>query len=400
MARAARVPTWRLVGRLLAWQPGQTVLVGLVCAIAAAAGIVAHEATRRDFAALEASAEPRYGSVSVVVASREPDPPLAPFHPVVADHPSLRATDAGEAARSRLWITNSVEGAAREIAGSIGLHLHRRIEAAAVASDGSVRRLVAVDVGDPALAPDGPATGVPAARAGRLGPDGLGLRLAIRRIEEGPVVWHELAGDAVLGVGADGTVWVRLRRLEGVAVPESYTDLGATPVATHLVASTPEGNPFAVAYDLSQLFADADLPLAARAWPQLVGVERYTGAGGAVGVIRPLALLVAGIAIAGAVAVAARNRVRDVVLLRTMGMDTARIRGLFAREAAVASVAAALLTAAAVLLARAIGVEIGFDATVRRTLLGTAVLPPLVAFLTLRRVLGSPLARVRREAGL
>ena len=91
---------------------------------------------------------------------------------------------------------------------------------------------------------------------------------------------------------------------------------------------------------------------------------------------------------------------RDVVLLRTIGMDTARIRGLFARETAVASVTAALVVTAAVLVARAVGADLELDATVRRTLAATAILPPLIAFLMLRRVLGSPLARVRREAGL
>ncbi len=398
--RTARVPTWRLVGRLIASQPGQTALVGLVCAIAATAGIVAHEVTRRGFDALEANSESRYGSVSVVAAARSPDPPLVPLYPVIADHPRLDDPGVSGRPRSTLWITRRVEEAAHEIAGSIGLDLHRRIEAAAVASDGSIRRLVAVGPGDPARAPGGPASRAPAAGSGSIGPAAEGLRIAIRPLEGTPVTWHELAPDAVLGVGADGTVWVPLRRLEAIVVPESSTDLGSTPVATHLVAATPAMNPFAVAFDLSQLLAEAGHPLAARAWPELVGVERYAGAGGGLFIIRPLALFVAAIAVAGAVAVAARNRVRDVVLLRTIGMDTARIRGLFARETAVASIAAALLVTTALLLARAAGMEVDFDATVRRTLAGTAVVPPLVALLTLRRVLGSPLARIRREADL
>ncbi len=415
--RTARVPTWRLVGRLIASQPGQTALVGLVCAIAATAGIVAHEVARRGFDALEANSGSRYGSVSVVVADQSPDPPLVPLYPVVADHPRLDGAGASERPRSMLWITRSVEEAAREIAGSIGLDLHRRIEAAAVASDGSIRRLVAVAPGDPARAPGGPAAvgrpaardstvgGGPASRApatgsGSIGPAAESLRIAIRPHEGSPVGWYELAPDAVLGVGDDGTIWVPLHRLEAIVLPELSAELGSAPVATHLVAAAPGMNPFAVAFDLSQLLADAGHPLAARAWPELVGVERYAGAGGGVGIIRPLALFVAAIAVAGAVAVAARNRVRDVVLLRTIGMDTHRIRGLFVRETAVASIAAALLVTTALLLARAAGMEVDFDATVRRTLAGTAVVPPLVALLTLRRVLDSPLARVRREADL
>ncbi|MFW5788658.1 MAG: FtsX-like permease family protein [Spirochaetota bacterium] len=415
--RTARVPTWRLVGRLIASQPGQTALVGLVCAIAATAGIVAHEVARRGFDALEANSGSRYGSVSVVVADQSPDPPLVPLYPVVADHPRLDGAGASERPRSMLWITRSVEEAAREIAGSIGLDLHRRIEAAAVASDGSIRRLVAVAPGDPARAPGGPAAvgrpaardstvgGGPASRApatgsGSIGPAAKSLRIAIRPHEGSPVGWYELAPDAVLGVGDDGTIWVPLHRLEAIVLPELSAELGSAPVATHLVAAAPGMNPFAVAFDLSQLLADAGHPLAARAWPELVGVERYAGAGGGVGIIRPLALFVAAIAVAGAVAVAARNRVRDVVLLRTIGMDTHRIRGLFVRETAVASIAAALLVTTALLLARAAGMEVDFDATVRRTLAGTAVVPPLVALLTLRRVLDSPLARVRREADL
>ncbi len=390
--RTARVPTWRLVARLVATRPGQTALVGFVCAIAAAAGIVAHEATTRGFESLETSASLRHGHVSVVVAAGEPDAPLVPRYPLVAGHPRP-GSRRGLPPQPTLWITSRVEEAAREIADSIGLELHRRIEAAAISSDGRIHRLVAVTPGDPAVA-DGEE-----AFAGRLPVPG-GLRLAIRSVEGDTVAWRELAPDAVLGVGTDGVVWVRLRRLEAMIVPESYTDLGSTPVATHLVASTPEGNPFAVAYDASQLLAEAGHPLAARAWPELVGVARYTGAGGGMGVIRPLALLVAAIAVAGAVAVAARNRVRDVVLLRTIGMDTARIRGLFARETAVASVTAALVVTAAVLVARSVGADLELDATLRRTLAATAILPPLIAFLMLRRVLGSPLARVRREAGL
>lgn len=384
--RTARVPTWRLVGRMIASQPGQTALVGLVCAIAAAAGIVAHEATSRGFTALEASATARHGSVSVVTAAAEPDAPFVPLYPVVAG----RAGPAGETAPPPLWITRGVEEAAREIAGSIGLELHRRIEAAALAADGSVRSLVAMTDADPAFA----------ARPGRAPADPGALRVAIRRVEGAPVTWHELAPDAVVDATPDGAVRVRIRRFERIVVPEPYTDLASTPAATHLVASTPDSNPFVVAHDLSQLLADAGLPLTARAWPELVGIERYTGAGGGAGIIRPLALLVALIAVAGAVAVGARNRVRDVVLLRTIGMDTARIRGLFARETAIASLTAAALVAAVVLAARAAGADVGFDATVRRTLAGTAVLPPLVAFLTLRRVLAAPLARVRREADL
>ncbi|MFW6292432.1 MAG: hypothetical protein ACOC7V_08905 [Spirochaetota bacterium] len=390
--RTARVPTWRLVARLVATRPGQTALVGFVCAIAAAAGIVAHEASRRGFESLKTTASLRHGQVSVVVADREPDAPLVPRYPLVAGH---RRTDSrqGLPPQPALWITSRVEEAAREIADSIGLELHRRIEADAVSSDGRIHRLVGVTPGDPALAAG------EGAAAQRL-PVPEGLRIAIRIAEGDPVGWRELAPDAVLGAGTDGVVWVRLRRLERMIVPESYTGLGSTPVATHLVASTPASNPFAVAYDFSQLLADAGHPLAARAWPELVGVARYTGAGGGIGVIRPLALLVAAISVAGAVAVAARNRVRDVVLLRTIGMDTARIRGLYARETAAASVAAALVVTAAVLVARALGADIELDATVRRTLAATAVLPPLIAFLMLRRVLGSPLARVRREAGL
>jgi len=224
--------------------------------------------------------------------------------------------------------------------------------------------------------------------------------VAISRGPDEAVEWRTIPEEAVHGTSMGGTVWVRYSWARSFIDGQSYdpaSTVGASPVANVLVAAAPIVAPFSLAYDLARQLDDANAPTRVFAWPELVGYERYVGTGSAASLLRPLALAVAAMGVIGAVAVATRNRARDTVLLRTIGFDAGVIRGVYARETAVASVAAAGLVLLGLFIASRFGISVRIDAQVRRTLVGGALIPPMVTFLTVHRHVRAPLARARRE---
>ena len=379
--------TRRAARRLVVERPGQTILVAAICAIAIASGILAHAHVVRARATLEEHATLRHGVVAVSSPART-DP--SPGTTSAAGSGTATVTLASAPGLARGVIDASAASAAERAIAELGGRPFRRIELAAHAPDGTIRAMVAVE-------PDDPGRRLVASS----GPNG-GLRIAARaggREAASPVEWVTVPADAVYGFDRDGVAWVNLRRLLE-ALPAGEGGASRTPSLV-VAGEIPAGvTAFAFVYELSQRLANDDLALDALAWPEIVGYGRYVGAGSTAALIGPLALAVAAVAIAGSVAVAVRDRMRDTVLLRTLGFEVGVIRGLHVREISAASVGAAALVLLVVAVASRLGAPVAIDATVRRILLGGAALPPVVAFLTARRQLRSPLADLRREADL
>jgi len=395
-----RAAARRTARRLIAARPGQTVVVAIICAIAIASGVVAHGYAMRARAELERHAGLRHGAVAVSAPAGAGPSGAGPAGAGSADaDPAGAGAPAGDARTFELASAPGLAGAlmdpaaaggAEQAIARLGGRAFRRAELAAHAPDGSIRAVVAVEPDDPGLQ-----------LVASSGPTG-GFRIAVRRggaRTSSPVEWITLSADAVYGFDRSGVAWADLRRVTE-ALPWSKGE--AYPAANLVVAGEipADTTVFAFAYDLSQRLADAGLALDALAWPEIVGYARYAGAGATAALVGPLALAVAALAVAGTVAVAVRNRMRDTVLLRTLGFEVGVIRGIHVREIAAASAGAAVLVLLAVVVASGLGAQLRVDAAVRRIALGGAALPPLVAFLTARRQLRAPLATVRREVDL
>ncbi len=392
--RSVRSATRGLTLRLIAERPGQVILVCIVCTIAIATGVIAHVYAVEAAARLESVGERRHGSISVVTEDEVDGEPgiLAASSPAVSHAPGRRL----------IWFSDSLAQQVEEAARTTGTSLLRRIEIAAYDSDGTIRTVLAVDPKDPGLELIEPGA-LHRSAAPRE------LTVAIARRPDEPVEWHAVPDEVVYGMSDDGTVWVRYSWARSLVSGEAgaargadsapTSIVGASPVANVLVAAERATSPFSVAYDLSQQLLSVDAATHVLAWPELVGYERYVGTGSAAALLRPLALAVAAVGVIGAVAVATRNRIRDAVLLRTIGFETGVIRGVYVREIAFASIAATFLMIVGLLVASRFGLSVRIDAQVRRTLLGGALLPPMVAFLTVHRHLRAPLARIRRESG-
>jgi len=359
--RSVRSASRRLTRRLIAESPGHVILVCFVCTIAIATGVIAHGYAVDAAQRLERVEERRHGSVSVVMA--------------------------------HAWFSDALARRVSESARAVGVRLTPRIEIAAYDSNDTVRTVLAVGPEDPGLELLEPPRDLAAL---------LDLTVAVGRGPDDAVEWHTIPSEAIHGAGVGDVIWIRYSWMRSLIAdgpaddPESV--VGATPVANVLVATESLEGPFSVAYDLSQQLANIDAPTRVFAWPELVGYERYIGTGSMASLIRPLALVVAAVGVFGAVAVATRNRIRDAVLLRTIGFETGVLRGVYVREIAIASITASLLVLLATLVAAPFGESVEIDAQVRRTLLGGALIPPLVTFLTVHRHLRAPLARIRAEA--
>lgn len=368
MGRPTRATARRLTIRLIASAPGAFALLATICLVAVAAAVGAHAATLAAQERLATTAVRRYGWVRIVAPSGER---------TAAARPTL-----SHGSNPLPWFTEDDLNAIARNLSPLGLTLVPRIELAAFDEErGRAVDLIAVAPGDPGLA------GAPTAQRA-VAPQ---LTIAVRD-SAGSLRWVAVPDEEVVAVDDDGTAWVRL--------PWVRATLGADPApANVLVAAPTEGSPFSAAFDAAAALESGDAGATVLAWPELVGYEAYVGAGGSAGVLRPLVWIVAATAIAGSVTVAARNRLRDVVVLRTLGFDRGAIRGVFVREVTLASGAAVALVLASLALAGE-SVGIGVDLVIRRTLIGGVALPPVVAFLALRRELRIPLARARREAEL
>lgn len=371
MGGPSRARARRMTIRFIASAPGQFVLLATICLVAVAAALVAHAATLDAQERLAAIAARRYGWVRITTSADS----------------SARAATLSHGADPLAWFTESAyTRMVRELA-AIGLDAMPRIELAAFdEAAGRVVDLIAVSPSDPAF----PAPGSNAASRLPANPAGGRLVIAVQNAD-GTARWITVPADEVIAAERD-TTWVRRSWLRSV--------IGANaPQANVLVVAEGDGSAFSAAFDAAAALESGGESPTVLAWPELVGYEAYVGAGGSAGLLRPLVWIVATAAIAGAVAVSAHNRLRDVVVLRTLGFDRGAIRGVLVREVTLASLAAVAVASGALLFA---GGTIGIrpDLIVRRTLLAGLALPPLVAFLALRRELRIPLARARREAEL
>ena len=371
--RAAR----RFARRLVIRQPGQAIIIGIICLIAIGTGVVTHHVSIAERQHLEHTAGLRHGYVSAVVAAGPDDPSLPPA-PVLSHIADRRLH----------WISQELSEELTAPAEELGLQLHSRTEGAAYGSDGMVRTFIAVGADDPARALIKPLPG-----------DGTGHTIAVRRRQHFPVEWHALPETGILGATPDGALVIEKSWIDGVIRPASPRAPALTPVANVLVTGPLDDNPFVTAYELAQRTADIRPVLLVIAWPEVIGYGRYAAASGA-DLLRALAIAVAVVTIAGAVAVATQNRARDIVLVRTIGFETGFIRRVYVRECALASIIASVLILAGLLAAAQAGYSVSFDVTIRRILIGGALLPPFVAFVTLRSRLGPPPARMAREAQL
>ncbi len=372
-ARAAR----RFARRLVARQPGQAIIIGLVCLVAIGTGVVTHHVSVTERRQLEESTGRRYGQVSVVVAG-DADDARSPASPMLS-----------HVAQRRLrWIGQELADELMSAADDLGVRLHARTEGAAYGSDGMVRAFIAVNADDPVLA---------LTRASE--PDDTGYTIAIRRRQHLPVEWHAVPDTQIIGTSPDGTLVIEQSWIEGVISGQTNRSPENASVANVLVTAPDGENPFVTAFDLAQRTSEIRPVMLVVAWPELVGYGRYAAASGA-DLLRVIAITVAVVTVAGAVAVATQNRARDIALVRTIGFETGFIRRVYVRECALASFAASALILAVLLAAARAGYGVILDATVRRILFGGALLPPFVAFVTLRNRLGPPLARMAREAEL
>ncbi|MFP4113993.1 MAG: hypothetical protein ACLFUA_06445 [Spirochaetales bacterium] len=375
LGRTSRRLTWRII----ADQPLHWILVTTICLFATAAGVATHHATRIESQRLASYGAARYGSVSLRRTAATNGGDLAPAYPALSH----------DARHNPAWFSLTLLEEVRRATAPIGVSYVRRIEGAAHGSDGRIRPFVAIGRDDPAR------TAPVVAGKPRLGID---YTIVVRRGDHRPVEWHVVPEDEVVAVDAEGVVWIELPWVERVVLGDGSELDAITPVANVLVAAATDESAFAAAFEIRELVAGIAPHIAVRAWPELVGFERYAGVGGAAGLFRPLVLLVAAVSVGGAVVVAMENRARDTVLLRTLGFNVALIRAVYVREIAAASFTAGAISAIALLVASLLRAAVPPTGQLVRTIVGVALLPPAVAFLTVRRQLMAPLARIRREA--
>jgi FtsX-like permease family protein len=160
-------------------------------------------------------------------------------------------------------------------------------------------------------------------------------------------------------------------------------------------------SPAVIAYNAAELLA-AEFPQATvRSRLELAGRIQEMSAENISLLLRIALVLPAIAAIVGIVLVTAESRSDEVTLLRTMGFDAPRIRGLFVREVFMVGVAATLV---ALVLALGVGALIPSLTISAQSIAGVVIvgvfLPPGLAFLTARRFLtgrlGDRLAEFRR----
>ncbi len=374
---STRQARW-LARRLITRQPGQAVLIGLVCLIAVGAGVVAHHGALAERDQLETDATRRYGYVSVTVdgaaarGSRVAHLPDRGFSPIPDE------------------LVSSVRVAAERL----GLRVHGRFEGAVYDSgERRVRPLIAVGPDDPArLAEDGSRFDE---RRFAVAIDRYGAGVAGRQRVE----WHEIPPAMIAGMTTDGSLVVEGEWMDTVLRAGYDRPDGSSLVVNVLVSDPPrirDASPFAAAFELAERLATLDAAVQVVAWPETIGYGRYAAATGA-DLLRPILLLVAAVATGGATSVAVRNRTRDIGLLRTMGFGGGFIRRVFVRESGLASVGASALILVGLLAASQAGASVVIDGPVRRTLAFGAALPPVVSFLVLRARLRAPLRRERSE---
>ncbi len=362
-------------------------MIALTCLIAVSAGVIAHHAALGERERLEADAVRRYGYVSVTVHDDSAVPPD------VAHLPGRRL------ARIAPEIASTAQTAAQQF----GLRLHGRFEGAAYEStEGRVRTFIAVGPDDPVrrvAAGDRLDRREFSVAIGRAHPGGVGDRT---------VDWHRIPPAMVVGMTADGTLVIESSWVDRLLHP-AQGRLDEEGAAVNVLASDPPGiartasgmprdpafmTPFVAAFELAERLAGVETGVHVVAWPQKIGYGRAAAPTGA-DLLRPFLLAVASVAVGGATAVAARNRERDIVLLRTLGFGTDFIRRVYVRECGLAAVGACVVVLIGLLVASRAGVSVAFDGPVRRTLVAGVLLPPLVAFVVLR---GRVRARTRAEA--
>lgn len=364
----------RLTRRLIARQPGQAGLIGLVCLIAVGTGVVTHHVALAERDRVEADAIRRYGYISVTV-----DDAGAPGSPV-AHLPG----------RGFSPVPDELSSTVRVAAEQLGLRVHGRFEGAVYdAQERSSRPFIAVGPDDPVrLAADG----------NRL--DGRRHTLAVRPPGdpggEYSVEWIEIPSAMIAGSTPDGSLviessWMDTVLRVGPAVPDEASSavnvlIAERPRIREDRAGAPQKrdlSPFVVAFELAERPAMREAAVRVVAWPQMIGYGRYAAATGA-DLLRPILLLIAAVATAGATSVAVRTRSRDISLLRAMGFGPGFIRRVFVCECGIASVAASTLVLVGLLAASSAGAPVELDGPIRRTLLLGAAVPPVVALLVLR----------------
>lgn len=363
----------RLARRLIARQPGQAALIGLICLIAVGTGVVAHHIALAERVRLETDAIRRYGYVSVTVG----------------DAAASDSRIARVPGREFSPIPDELVSTVRVAAEKLGLRVHGRFEGAAYDSgERRARSLIAVGPDDPVRF---------AAYGNRF--DERRFSVAVGRLAAGAagvptVEWHEVPPAMIVGTTTDGSLVIESKWVETVLRAGLSRRDESTSVVNVLVSESPRirdgANPFVDAFELAERLTTLDVAIQVAAWPEMVGYGRYAAATGA-DLLRPILLVIAAVATGGATSVAVRNRTRDISLLRTMGFDGGFIRRVFVRESGLASVGASVLILAGLLAASRAGASVVLDGPIRRTLAFGAALPPVVSFVVLRVRLRAPL---------
>ncbi len=363
---------WRLAFGMLAADRMQTVLLLAVCASAGLVALGYSEASARRNAALESNLTRRYGTATVrrpVTSAEQIDSPhLAhrPHEPLAWLHPDDVAVVSDAAVTLGFTVVPRIRGVA-----GVGM---AAVEFIAIARDDSIARGITAPISDAA-----------------------NVAIAYQPTDD-RVVFARVPPSAIIAVyPIPGPIWLDIDWIRGVLSGD--TDEAPPQIANELALYSATGNPFGVAIDLADYLGDASPHLAITPWPEQAGVALYLATRSTSNAERLLVLIVAALTVIGITVLSVRGRVADVLVMSTIGLRPVTLIGVFARLMTIVGLAAAVaIGLIAIVAALSIGIE-SQPGVVRRTLLVVAAMPPLIAFLIVRRELNRPLVQLLREVG-
>ena len=366
---------WRLAFSLLAANRMQTILLFAVCVAAGLAALGYSEASARRNALLESSLTRRYGTATVrrlVTSVEQIDNPHLAHRP----HEPLA------------WLDPDDVADVLDAAAALGLAVAPRIRGVAGIGTRAVEFI--------AVGPDDPIARKTAAPASL--PDYAEVVIAYQPTDD-RVAFAVVPPSAIIAVDAyPGPIWLEIDWIRGELALDAA---GEQPIVTanELALHSAAGDPFGVALDLAEYIGGASPHLTITPWPEQAGVELYLATRSTSNAERLLVLIVAALAVIGITVLSVRGRVAEVLVMSTIGLRPVTLIGLFARMMAIVGLTAA---AAVGLIALVVALSIGVEAqpgVVRRTMFVVAALPPLIAFLVVRRELQRPLLQLLGEVG-
>ncbi|TVQ22988.1 MAG: hypothetical protein EA382_11110 [Spirochaetaceae bacterium] len=384
------VKLWRLAFGMLAADRMQTILLLAVCIAAGVVALGYSEVSARRNAALESNLTRRYGTATVrrpVTSVEQIDSPhLAhrPHEPLAWLHPDDVAIVSDAAETLGFTVVPRIRGVA-----GVGI---AAVEFIAIDRDDSIARENAPGRAGTATESTTTARGITAPL-----PDDADVVIAYQPTDD-RVVFARAPTSAIIAVDpTPGPIWLDIDWIRGVL--SGSTDGVPPQIANELALYSATGDPFGVAIDLADYLGDASPHLAITPWPEQAGVALYLATRSTSNAERLLVLIVAALAVIGITVLSVRGRTADVLVMSTIGLRPVTLIGLFARMMTIVGMAAAIaIGLIAIVVALSIGIE-SQPGVVRRAMLVVAAMPPLIAFLIVRRELNRPLVQLLREVG-